>query len=186
MSTVVAGRPDFRVLSEIRRGLCTEGASLLRKLRQRYNIPDEVEELLLDKSFDPSPLPETVTLVAVRGEDLGLTAQYTRRQFFRRARRYGLRTCRQEDALLLRLAYPNQPCGEWLIVGMDPIRRSKQGNWDVCFHVEHVVKGDPTVRPATSWVVDSSRPDYTWVMVRSKFPGFWGRLFYRALEFLRL
>jgi hypothetical protein len=67
--------------------------------------------------------PEVVTLVAVSGEDLGLYEEHiTYSWLCAAAAKFHLRPCMSDMILPLRLAYRDQPLGEWLYLAAEPIQ----------------------------------------------------------------
>lgn len=60
-------------------------------------------------------------LVVVSVADLGFKNGATREQIYNRAQELGLELCPAEVGPQLRLQYKDQPAGEWLLIGMEPI-----------------------------------------------------------------
>ncbi len=63
-----------------------------------------------------SATPSEIELVVVKGSDVGLEGEYTTAQMYSAAEAHGLSKCPAEVGPQLRLQYPNQPKGEWLVV----------------------------------------------------------------------
>ena len=85
--------------------------------------------------------PSPISLALVKVADLGLHTMATTEQVFAAAERRGLGRVPAEVAAYLSIAYPNQPVGELIVIGMDPIvfengtqdvfnlRRINNGQW---------------------------------------------------------
>jgi len=68
-----------------------------------------------------------VDLVKVTVAELGFKDGARRDQIYDRAKELGLELCPPEVGPQLRLQYKDQPNGEWILIGMEPIRRSGGG-----------------------------------------------------------
>jgi hypothetical protein len=104
--------------------------SLEEKLKD-YHVSSWAREL-----FDKMPIgpKKEIQLVVVTPRDLGLDTS-TLKEIYAAAKAQGYELCPPEVGPLLRVNYPDQPRGEWLIVGMEPIADS-DGDLSV-FSVEH-------------------------------------------------
>ena len=106
-----------------------------------------------------------VELVNVSVAELGFKNGATRKDIYDRAISLGLSLCPPEVGMQLRLQYDDQPKGEWLLIGMEPITdsggdlyvfyvaRDDGGRWLFTSH------GDP----ASVWDAGDR-----WVFLRSK------------------
>lgn len=65
--------------------------------------------------------PETITLVRLTVADLGFPRGATTEEIYERAKTLGLELCPAEVGPYLRLAYADQPMGEWFYIGMKKI-----------------------------------------------------------------
>ncbi|WKZ27072.1 MAG: hypothetical protein QY311_02995 [Candidatus Paceibacterota bacterium] len=83
------------------------------------NISDYGEDLLAKMSLVKEPVE--LELVCVSVKDLGLKSGATIKQIYDRARKLGLDLCPAQVGPELRLAYQDQPIGEWLLVAMEQI-----------------------------------------------------------------
>ncbi len=72
-------------------------------------------------------------LVRVTVAELGFPNGETRREIYARALKLGLELCPSEVGPQLRLQYSDQPKGEWVIIGMEPITDS--GGYSSVFYV---------------------------------------------------
>lgn len=108
---------------------------------------------------------QTVELVVKTVRELTGKDSATRSEIYEAALKQGLDLCPAEVGPALRLAYKDQPNGEWILVGMEPITDSG-GDLDV-FRVERDgdarwLDGDYGL-PDIVWGAD-----YRWVFVRRK------------------
>jgi hypothetical protein len=87
----------------------------------RVRIGNSADEILGRPAFHVSPAKQDVDLVVVSVADLGFPNGARLADIYRRAGELGLELCPAEVAPLLRLAYTNQPMGEFLNVAMRPI-----------------------------------------------------------------
>lgn len=67
---------------------------------------------------------ESIELVRVTVAELGFAKGATRQEIYQRAFDLGLSLCPAEVGPQLRLQYKDQPMGEWLLIGMEPIADS--------------------------------------------------------------
>ena len=65
-----------------------------------------------------------VDLVKVTVAELGFTKGARRDQIYERAKELGLVLCPSEVGPQLRLQYQDQPSGDWVFIGMEPINAS--------------------------------------------------------------
>ena len=80
---------------------------------------------ILDKpAFTASDTEMELDLFNVSVAELGFKDGATRRDIYMRALKLGLELCPNETGPQLRLQYQDQPRGEWLPIGMEPIRYS--------------------------------------------------------------
>ena len=87
----------------------------------RVRVGDSADEILGRPAFPLSKTNLDVDLVVVRVSELGFNDATSLGEIHRRAGELGLELCPAEVAPLLRLAYVNQPMGEFLNVAMSPI-----------------------------------------------------------------
>jgi hypothetical protein len=87
----------------------------------RVRVGDSADEVLGRPAFRFSPEKSDVDLVLVSVAELGFSNGAPLADIHRRAGEVGLELCPAEVAPLLRLAYTNQPMGEFLNVAMRPI-----------------------------------------------------------------
>jgi hypothetical protein len=87
----------------------------------RVRVGDSADEILGRPGFQFSPAKQDVDLVVVSVSELGFPNGARLDDIHRRAGELGLELCPAEVAPLLRLAYANQPLGEFLNVAMRPI-----------------------------------------------------------------
>jgi hypothetical protein len=75
---------------------------------------------ILNKT-DVAPEPADLDLVLVTVGELGFPKGAKRSEIYERALSLGLQLCPAEVGPQLRLQYPDQPNGEWMLVAMEPI-----------------------------------------------------------------
>lgn len=81
-------------------------------------------DILGKSEFVVAAEKKEVDLVKVTVRELGFKEGATREQIYTRAKELGLELCPSEVGPQLRLQYMDQPNGEWILIGMDPIRAS--------------------------------------------------------------
>jgi hypothetical protein len=87
----------------------------------RVRVGDTADEILGRPAFSFSTIPVTVDLVVLSAKDLGFTRSVSHAEIDRRAVQLGLELCPAEVGPLLRLAYLDQPVGEFLRIAMKPV-----------------------------------------------------------------
>jgi hypothetical protein len=89
-------------------------------------IAESAEEILARPAFTLSATKTDVELIAVSAAELGFQTDTTSlANIYARAQQLGFRLAAAEVALQLRLQYFDQPIGEFLIIGMEPIKTWK-------------------------------------------------------------
>lgn len=104
----------------------------LRKalLKDGFKIGDWCDDIL--KRISVAPKPTTVELVLVTGAELGFPNGASRKNIYNKAFNFGLDPCPAEVGPQLRLQYSEQPNGEWILIGMEPIADSDGGLGVLC------------------------------------------------------
>lgn len=111
----------------IRRETLTIGGKTSQELQRELEaggflpIQDYARDMLKSKDFYTSATPQNIDLIRLTVEDLGFSDYATTEQLYRRARQLGLDPAPAEAGPYLRLKLTNQPEGEWLYIGMQPI-----------------------------------------------------------------
>ncbi len=90
-------------------------------------IGDWANDILGKPAFTVATEEITLDLVRPSVADLGFPKGATRKDIYNRAQDLGLGLCPAEVGPQLRLQYPDQPAGEWLFIGMEPIAVSDGG-----------------------------------------------------------
>ena len=98
--------------------------------QEGINISSYAREMLHDSHFTTLETPKELDLAIVTVRNLGLKGYPTTDQVYSRIAELGGEFCPAETAAHLRLAYKNQPLGEWLTMGMKLIA-DRGGNPDV-------------------------------------------------------
>jgi hypothetical protein len=99
------------------------GVQALREAldKARVRVGDLADEILGRPAFAFSATPIAIDLVVLTPADLGFTGEATWAEIDRRAAQFGLELCPAEVGPLLRLAYLEQPVGEFLRIAMKPV-----------------------------------------------------------------
>ena len=92
-----------------------------------FNISDWANNILGRPAFTAATEEIEVDLVKVTVGELGFKKGARRDQIYDRAKELGLELCSPEVGPQLRLQYQDQPNGEWVLVGMEPIVDSVGG-----------------------------------------------------------
>ncbi len=118
-----------------------------------FKVGDWSKDMMTKKSFVITPKPVEVDLVAATVAELGFPLGATTRQIRDRIKKIGGSLCPPDLAAHLRLAYADQPRGEYLWVAMEQITVS--GGYPGVFGVDHDDVG--------RWLFSSgARPDDRW------------------------
>ena len=100
----------------------------------KCGIGDWANDIIGKPAFTVATEEIEVDLVIVTVEELGFKDGAKRSDIYKRAIELGLQLCPNEVGPQLRLQYMDQPKGQWLLIGMEPITDS-DGNLRV-FGVE--------------------------------------------------
>jgi len=116
---------DVPVWKTIAVGTFADSLSLRNALRATgCRVGDSAGEILAPPAFTVSAAKADVGLVAVSVAELGFaTGTASLAEIYARARQLGFGLAAAEVAPQLRLQYFDQPIGEFLIIGMEPIKR---------------------------------------------------------------
>lgn len=127
-----------------------------------FKVRRWADDLLEKTPFATTVIP--VNLYCVTGHDLGFTTIYTTAQFFEAVKSHGFTKLPAETGPALRLDYNNQPDGEIIHVGMEPILDSDNNLY--VFIVGHDGRGQWLdtcyAGPTNEWY-----PEDVWVVGRS-------------------
>lgn len=88
-------------------------------------ISDWGNDILGKIAFPQDLVEEDVEFVRASNQDLGLTEGATKEDTEKRALELGLLKCMPWDGPAIRVAYPDQPLGEWFLIMMDAITDSR-------------------------------------------------------------
>jgi hypothetical protein len=89
-----------------------------------FNIGDWANDILGKPAFMVATEETEVGLVKIAVAELGFKKGARRDQIYERAKELGLELCSPEAGPQLRLQYRDQPNGEWVLIGMEPIADS--------------------------------------------------------------
>jgi len=119
----------FRVWKTIKLGTGLETADDFRRAFKATGcrIGNLASDILDKPAFTASDTEMELDLFNVSVAELGFKDGATRRDIYERALKLDLELCPNETGPQLRLQYQDQPRGEWLLIGMEPIRSSDGG-----------------------------------------------------------
>lgn len=156
---------DFPTWKTVRLGTYPATADLRTALTSAGCSISNWASDILDKTTLATEETE-VELVRILVAELGFKWGATRAQIYDRAREFGFDLCPAEVGPQLRQQYPDQPMGEWIRVGMEPITVS-DGVLSVfhvaCFGSGLWLRAGYGVNPGDRW-----GPGGRWVFVRRK------------------
>lgn len=134
-----------------------------------HEVYDWAKDIMEKMKFENVKEKTQVELVILKVKSLGFNQNTTRKNMYERALKLGLELSPAEVGPELRLQYrkEDQPKGEYLLIGMDPI--SDSGGCLRVFRVDRDEDGESWLSasigdPGTQW-----SPDYRWVFVRRKY-----------------
>jgi hypothetical protein len=165
--TQVTQATNFPTLLRITRGQFTDVDALLSALREAgIKVSEYAESMMRHERFVFSAEQTEMDIVVVTPDALGFVENPTLQQIINRGTEQGLIKLTGEDAVLARLAYLEQPNGQWLLTAMDTIPDS-HGGLSV-FDVERSNDGERWL--STDWVDsdDTFRLDEEFSFGRSK------------------
>ncbi len=154
----------FPTWKTIKLGTRPNVAALKRAIIAKKNRISPWGNDILDR-ISVSPKETEIDLVRLTVAELGLPKGGIREQIYEKAKELGLYPCPAEVGPQIRLQYQDQPSGEWLLIGMEPITDSN-GDPHV-FYVGHV----SVVRWLSARNGDAGHfwsPESRWVFVRRK------------------
>ena len=155
---------EFPTWKTIKLGTRPNVAALKRAIIAQKNRISPWGNDILDR-ISVSPKETEIDLVRLTVAELGLPKGGIREQIYEKAKELGLYPCPAEVGPQIRLQYQDQPSGEWLLIGMEPITDSN-GDPHV-FYVGHV----SVVRWLSARNGDAGHfwsPESRWVFVRRK------------------
>jgi len=165
---VVVSATEFPIWKTIKLGTGPKSADDFRKAIKAagMKVGNWASDILGKPEFVVADKEETeVDLVKVTVAELGFKKATRRDQIYNRAKELGLQICPPEVGPQLRLQLADQPNGEWILIGMEPIRRS--GGYLSVFSVERSDSGlwlsGDYGGPGYVW-----DPDGVWVFVRPR------------------
>lgn len=122
----MAEPPSFKVWKTIKLGTGLKTADNFRRALKSAGckISDWGNDILGKPAFTASETETDVHLVVVSVKEFGFKDGATRADIYKRAQELGLELCPAEVGPQLRLQYKDQPSGEWLLIGMEPITGS--------------------------------------------------------------
>ncbi|APG15850.1 uncharacterized protein YjiS (DUF1127 family) [Bradyrhizobium elkanii] len=121
----ISSAADVLVWKTIRVGTFTDTFALRSAMSAMgCGVGNAADEILARPAFTLSRKKAEVELVAVSVAELGFQGEASLREIYARAQQLGLALAPAEIAPQLRLQYLDQPIGEFLTIGMEPI-----GTW---------------------------------------------------------
>lgn len=114
---------DLPVWKTIMVGTFANSFALRNELdAESCGVGNGAAEILARPAFVLQPIAQRLDLVSVTAEQLGLaTEAVPLKELYARAEQFGLELAPAEAGPQLRLQYPAQPVGEFLIIGMRPL-----------------------------------------------------------------
>ena len=118
--------PELKVFKTIKLGIGLKSADDFRGALKDggFRISNWANDVLGMHAFTAASQETEVDLVVVSVAELGFKDGATRDDIYKRAVELGLELCSVEVGPQLRLQYKDQPTGEWLLIGMEPITDS--------------------------------------------------------------
>jgi len=147
---------EVRVWRTIKLGTGPKTADDLRHALRDGNLrlSDRTSDILGKPAFTVATEETEVDLIKVSVAELGFEQGARREKIYERAKNLDLELCPAEVGPQLRLQHKDQPNGEWLLIGMEPIIDS--GGYPHVFHVERY--------DSERWLYSGyGNPDYFWV-----------------------
>lgn len=99
----------------------THTKSQIKKELKEFKVSTWAEQILDKVTFSKNKQELELEILSVK--DLGFDLATTQ-EFYTKAKERGLELCPAEVGPYLRLRYTDQPKGEWLVIGMEPIAGS--------------------------------------------------------------
>lgn len=157
----------FPVWKTIKLGTGLKTADDFRKAPEDkgFGISEWAKDILGKPAFKAAAKETEVDLVKVTVAELGFKNGARRGQIYERAKELGLDLCPAEVGPQLRLQYKDQPNGEWLFIGMEPITGSdgELSVFRVLRPVSELWLFGHYASPDSFWP-----PDRWWVFVRPR------------------
>jgi hypothetical protein len=154
-----APAPNFKTFRTLKLGTGIPDADGFRKALKEagFSVGDLANDLLGKPAFTVSSEAKEIELVILSVAELSFKNSATRKDIYARAIECGLALCPAEVGPQLRLQYTNQPKGEWLFIGMEPIDVAVLDIRDLrIFDVEHRNKNE-------LWLSsDNGDPSHVW------------------------
>jgi hypothetical protein len=150
-------KSTFPVWKTVTVGIHESAGAWIRTLTgSGFKVGDWAKDLL--SKITKFQLPSEVSFIKATLAELGFTKSATITEIIARIKELGYELCEPDDAPALRLAYKDQPCGEYLYIAMEPIRDS-DGDLEV-FKLNHDVNGvwlhSACANPGDTWNPDAS------------------------------
>lgn len=120
---------EFKVFKTIKLGTGPTNANGFRChiMDSKMRISDYASDILAKPQFTVASETTELDLVMVSVGELGFKNGAKLSDIYARAKEKGLQLCPAEVGPKLRLEYTDQPMGEWLFIGMEPITGSDGG-----------------------------------------------------------
>lgn len=99
----------------------TDGRFIEPVSQGRYGLDPDALYIIQQDSFATSSSLQSIQLTVITLRSLGLPDGTCYEDIFKAAQHAGLRLCPAEVGLQLRLQYMDQPYGETLVIGMQPL-----------------------------------------------------------------
>lgn len=133
----VAAPREFPIWKTVTLGVHKSAGGYIKALKAaKHRIGDWANDILGKAEFTCAGMETDVDLVVLSVADLGFKEGARYSQICEKAVEMGLALCPAEVGPALRLAYTDQPRGEWVVIAMKAITDSHRGL--LVFYLEHV------------------------------------------------
>ena len=143
---------DIPVFKIIEIGTFKSVGDLRKALRKSGEMISDWASNILNR-ISLSEIKQTLDLVVLSVAELGFPKGAELKDIYKAAEKHGLDLCPAEVGPQLRLQYPDQPAGEWLVIAMEPI---KDSDGDLCLFIVEYDDADRWLRAYDGW------PDRLW------------------------
>ena len=126
----IEDRPKFKIWMKLRLGTFKNAREILTCIKRSsgLQVTDWAAASMIHMTI--SSTESEIKIVKISAQDLGFKKAVSRAAIYDCARGHGLHLVPAEVGPQLRIVYRDQPLGEWLLMGMEPIK-SGVGSSDI-------------------------------------------------------